>query len=776
MAAFSSISWWLKVASTSVVYRQSALSSESTRRISEDFLETYFDALIPLVQENYVDQDRVTFDKILLQTLNEIPRHKNFDRFEITAEDITVENQSLKLNFQPQSKNELVKELARISKFICDVKKYCNKLAENDVVTSMISALDPHSSILSTESFNELKQSTEGMFAGLGVVVGIKNYTLNVTKAIPNSPAERAGIKADDQIIKIDDQIIFGNTLEKIVEKMRGSPNTVATLSVRRKNIKDLINIKINREWIDVASVTSAIKKTKDGSFFIAAIESFSAHTADELLNAYKNAVIKTKIKGFILDLRSNPGGLLDQAVAVTDLFLESGDIVSTDGHFKEVEMSTGMQVVKLPLIVLVNNESASASEIVAGALRDHHRAVIVGQKTFGKGSVQTLFELPFDTALKLTIARYFTPSKHSIQNFGVTPDIALHPLGRGPENTNLYGRNHFVTEATLSHHLVNNQNLHPSSALISFAYLKDEAVDEDLKIAELVLSQFPQKTLMDLDQRSTFSLEQARPALMQYSEESERKVDAWLQEKFKVRWSPQNLVGAPDLTLTAASADHSNLNAGAKVSLNWQLSNASKENASKVSLYLDFDPFEVEPQEVIIGNIGANETKSGTFVFNLPKNTGSSQIKAQLRVAHNFELLENTQVNFNFKILAQPTVSIALEKLNGDSTSTKTHSKKFTLLFSQLGLTSNTTFTFDFVDIYNPARKLLSPQQIVNWNNSLRKVAVEFPVSSESDQHILGLVVKSDSLKDDMYYQIDTRTGSHSLSPTEVLGRNLSH
>ncbi len=726
-------------------------------------LKIYMESLISLVQENYVDHDRTSLEKILIQTLEEIPRHKNFEQFTVTKTSLKIDSQEINISLHPISKDDLANTLTKIAQFICEVKKYCNGPAENIVATSVIAALDPHSAILTAAGYNELKQSTEGMFAGLGVVVSMKNYILEVTKTISRSPAEKAGVKAADQIIKIDGKIIFGTTIDQVVEKMRGSPDTQATLTIRRKGLKKLIDIVINREWIDVASVTANIKKTQNGAYFVAAIESFSAHTSDELLNAYKLAVKKAPLKGFILDLRSNPGGLLDQAVAVADLFLAQGDIVSTDGQYKEVEMATGMQAVRLPLAVLVNSESASASEIVAGALRDHHRGIIIGQKTFGKGSVQTLFDLPFDTALKLTIARYFTPSKQSIQNLGVTPDVALHPLTIASSNKNLFGRNHFVTEASLSHHLQNFQELNANVPSYSFAYLKDDKIDEDEKVAEMILNEVPNNRISEQNLRSSYWLERARESLESYGKLNETKVGAWLKNAFKIQWTRPALVRDntqdkemdSDIGLKVLSSASTSQFTGAKIELHWEVTNPTAQLREKLAVYLDFEPFEIEPQEIVVGSLAANEKARGKFEFNLPKMSSSSQIEARIRVVDNFELLEENLAKFTFKLKSLPQVQISLQEflpLQEKKLSAKNHA----LVFTQNGLLKESEFTFTLVDFLNPDISDSYAEQKQSWKYTNDKLEVQFPASVDRKNSVYGLVVKSDSLSEDKFFQVD--------------------
>ena len=293
----------------------------------------------------------------------------------------------------------------------------------------IVDHLDPHTMIMPKRAFEQLTSDTQGKFGGVGIIVSQERGKLIVVSPIEDTPAFKAGVKSGDEIIEID-----GTTLGKIrnddaVEKMRGEPGSTMKLTIKRKNVKDPIQFSLRREIIKVKSVRSA--HLSSGIEYVR-ITSFQESTGEELKNVLKKQ--KDGLRGLVLDLRDNPGGLLDQAVAVTDLFVESGLIVSTVGRDRErIEREFAKKrntYVGFPIVVLVNGGSASASEIVAGALQDHERALIMGTTTFGKGSVQTLVTLPDGSGLKLTIARYYTPKDRSIQAKGITPDIVIPAKG----------------------------------------------------------------------------------------------------------------------------------------------------------------------------------------------------------------------------------------------------------------------------------------------------------------------------------------------------------
>ncbi|MSO89820.1 MAG: S41 family peptidase [Rhodospirillaceae bacterium] len=294
-------------------------------------------------------------------------------------------------------------------------------------INGMLSALDPHSSYMNAKSFRDMQVQTRGEFGGLGIEVTMENGLVKVVSPIDDTPASRAGVKPGDYITHINGEQVLGLTLADAVDRMRGPVNSAIKLTIRRENV-DAFDLTLNRAVVKVQSV----RYRAEGDIGYVRITSFTEQTESGL----KTAVAKIreqvgpKLKGFVLDLRNNPGGLLDQAVAVSDAFLDKGEIVSTRGRRADDAQRFNARAGDLaegrPVVVLINAGSASASEIVAGALQDHRRAILLGTKSFGKGSVQTIIPLSGQGAVRLTTARYFTPSGRSIQAQGIEPDIAV--------------------------------------------------------------------------------------------------------------------------------------------------------------------------------------------------------------------------------------------------------------------------------------------------------------------------------------------------------------
>ncbi len=338
------------------------------------------------------------------------------------------------------------------------VEPVSDKKLLEDAVRGMLSGLDPHSAYLVAEEYQELKEGTTGQFGGLGIEVTMENGFIKVVSPIDDTPAQKAGIKTGDLIVRLDDKPVKGMTLPDAVKLMRGEPGSKILLTIVREGEDEPLKMTITRDIIKVKSVKSRMLEKGYG---YVRISSFQSGTGDGLKDAL--AALKKenagKLKGLVLDLRNNPGGVLNAAVEVSDAFLRSGLIVYTEGRIENSEMRFNAAPDDLiddaPMVVLINAGSASASEIVAGALQDQKRAVIMGEKSFGKGSVQTILPTSNGAAVKLTTARYYTPSGRSIQAEGIEPDITLARVKLESLDKADFTP---VKEADLSHHLQNGK------------------------------------------------------------------------------------------------------------------------------------------------------------------------------------------------------------------------------------------------------------------------------------------------------------------------------
>jgi carboxyl-terminal processing protease len=346
-----------------------------------------------------------------------------------------------------------LESLAKFTKVISIVEEYnVDDITIQELIdkalSGMMGELDAHSNYLTKKDYKSLKVQTSGEFGGLGITVGIRDGALTVIAPIEGTPADKAGLKAGDIILKINNESTIGMSIDDAVSKMRGKVGSPIDLTIVRKNEQKPLPIHIVRGIITIQSVYT---KTIDDDILYIRVTSFDKKVVKDVKKAIKKK--KSMAKGIILDLRNNPGGLLDQAVGLVDLFVDDGAIVSQKGRYKKdsktYNASSSKTITDVPLVVLINGGSASASEIVSGALQDKKRAVLVGEKTFGKGSVQVVLPITDEEAIKLTIARYYLPSGRTIQAVGVTPDISVLP---GELKTH---KNEFsIKEADLKKHL----------------------------------------------------------------------------------------------------------------------------------------------------------------------------------------------------------------------------------------------------------------------------------------------------------------------------------
>lgn len=395
---------------------------------------------------------------------------------------------------QPKVPPLPVDELHTFTEIFTRIKEdYVEEVSDKQLIQyaieGMLSGLDPHSAYLNPEAYKEMQIGTSGEFGGLGIEVNMEDGFVKVVSPIDDTPAQRAGIKAGDVIVKIDQTPVKGLTLNDAVKMMRGKVGSEITLSIVREGQDKPLQITIVRDVIQVKSVKSRL--LEPGYGFVR-ISQFQNRTTEDLAKALGDLKKENNgdLKGLVLDLRNNPGGVLQAAVGVADTFLEKGLIVYTEGRVKDSQMKFKAKPKDLlegaPLVVLVNGGSASASEIVAGALQDHKRAIIMGTKTFGKGSVQTIQPISNDSAVKITTARYFTPLGRSIQAEGIKPDITLNKVEISSVEAVEEAASNNITEADLRGHLVNpkgdKENTPPPPAKPKKSSPKDKESKDDKK------------------------------------------------------------------------------------------------------------------------------------------------------------------------------------------------------------------------------------------------------------------------------------------------------
>lgn len=353
------------------------------------------------------------------------------------------------------SQKERIEAYDKLTKIINTVENYyVDEIDIKEIIDKAIGGLltnlDAHSDYLTEKKFKDLQAQTEGEFGGLGITIGMKDGALTIIAPLDDTPAQKAGLKSGDIILKINNESTLNMSIDDAVNLMRGKPKTSVELTIYRKNAPKPLDFKITRDIIQVKSVHT--RKIENENFLYVRVNSFDKNVT----NSVKNALDKAgKLDGIILDLRNNPGGLLNQAVGLSELFIKEGVIVSQKGKVKneniEYKANGKAPYEKLPIVVLINGGTASASEIVSGALQDYKRALIIGENSFGKGSVQVVLPLDATSAIKLTTAKYYLPSGRTIQAIGVTPDIIVHP-GAVPQNDGGFS----LKEADLKNHLQN--------------------------------------------------------------------------------------------------------------------------------------------------------------------------------------------------------------------------------------------------------------------------------------------------------------------------------
>jgi carboxyl-terminal processing protease len=338
-----------------------------------------------------------------------------------------------------KNSNELYEKIDLFSEVLETIKQeYVNEVDQAEIMDSAINgllqSLDPYSAYMSPKSFDGMQSDTRGEFGGLGIEIGMESGVVKVITPIDDTPAANAGIKSGDYIVRINDQQVQGKTLTEAVDLMRGPVGSEIKLTIRRRDEKKALEFKIKRAVIEVRSVEAKIIGEGNKIGYLR-LKSFNENSDKQLFEKINNFENKKKLTGYILDLRNNPGGLLNQAINITDFFLDDGEIVSTKGRriseTRRFFSKKGDGINGKPLIIITNNGSASASEIVSGALKDHKRAIILGESTYGKGSVQSVIPLKNGGGLRLTISKYYLPSGKSISEVGVLPDIFVEENGK---------------------------------------------------------------------------------------------------------------------------------------------------------------------------------------------------------------------------------------------------------------------------------------------------------------------------------------------------------
>jgi carboxyl-terminal processing protease len=593
------------------------------------------DATIVHIEEQYVEPHRINRRKMVAAALEEVQKEvpeilvqitKNKDG-EPTEINIQVNDHKKKFVIdQILNRYQLLFVFKDIFSFIEPNIKHFKKIPhiEYAAINGMLSTLDPHSNLLDPDAYEEMKMSNQGNFGGLGIVIGVRDGALTVINPIEDTPASRAGIKAGDKIVQINLDSTINMSLNDAVDMMRGVPGTDVDIYVMREGWKEPKKHTLTRATIKVKSSTAPIEL--EGDIGLLHIDNFQGNTMNELNAAIEKFKKDKKFKGFILDLRGNPGGLLNQAVEMVDLFVEEGIITKTVGYGNKVQeprMATKKGTLSdLPIVVLVDQGSASASEIVSGALKNLKRALIVGEKTFGKGSVQLVFDNPDNSALKLTIAQYLTPGDISIQSVGIKPHIALKEMRITKDEEKYFYHPIYRGEGDLPEHLSNEYNklAREAKSLIELSFLQDPeiikkkqdrpsetVIDFEIELAKEILMKTKSAKLDDL-------LSAAEKIIKEKQKVQDLKLQEILKSK-NINWnSDSDLSSTPSAEVSyQIKPENAIVKAGESFEITVTVKNTGTKSIDKLHAVSFSRNDALEGHEFIFGQIMPNESKSWT-------------------------------------------------------------------------------------------------------------------------------------------------------------------
>ncbi len=625
-----------------------AESSAPPRREAKEFIQAEsFIQSLRYVSKNYYDTKALEPSQLLREALFGISRSVPEILIDFPEKGhsftLVVHDKEKKIKVSKvQNLGKLIPVTQEVFKFIAQHYKGETELSEIQyaAINGMLKSLDPHSSLLTPKIFKEFRTQTEGEFGGIGIVIGLKDGELTVISPLPGTPASKAGLKAKDKIIKIGDEASINMDLTEAVERLRGKVGTKVDIALSREGLNRPIEVTLTRDNIKIESVQSKLLSQAQGNIGVIRLKSFQEETLRELkrhLTKMKNQSANQgkAFKGLILDLRNNPGGLLNQAVDISDLFLKKGTIVLTVGANDEIlersEASKYDADEDYPIVVIVNEGSASASEIVSGALKKNHRAIVIGTQTFGKGSVQSVYPLKDGSALKITVAQYLTPGKASIQSVGITPDVKLVPMTvekakidivesktYGEKDLDRHLKSHFTQHNTPVYSLGYFQPKLSEEEENARAYSQDILVEGDysLQFAKQVLEKN-----FDADPDRRKMLQTIEPLVDNSEVEENKKVTQEL-EKIGVDWSLAEISqGKPiaSATLDLKSSAGKVLKAGEEVPVKLTIKNIGDAPFYRLIAFTDSKNFLLSNQEFIFGKINPGESKTWEVPIKVP-------------------------------------------------------------------------------------------------------------------------------------------------------------
>jgi carboxyl-terminal processing protease len=637
------------------------------------------------IQEKYVDRTRINPNAMLVYALDEIQKTVpevviTFDRPldeapTLARVQVNTELREFQLK-RFESPWEMSFKLKEIFRFMQANLQESAQLKFSDIeyagINGMLNTLDPHSVLLKPELYKEMQTQTGGSFGGLGIVIGVREGGLTVISPIEDTPASRAGVKTGDKITQIDDQSTVNMDLNDAVEKLRGEPGSQVNLWLQRKGWPQPKKLTLTRAIIKIESVESQLLSGRVG---YVRIKNFQANTHSDLLEHLQKLKKKSGgINGLVLDLRNNPGGLLDQAIKISDTFLREGTIVSTVGFGNKLRDENKAHAANTepdyPIVVLVDPGSASASEIVAGALKNHDRAVILGDTTFGKGSVQVIYDLDDGSALKLTIAQYLTPGDVSIQSVGIVPDIRLQPVSVDDKGVDLSLSSHITREADLDAHLDHSNAARGDKPAATLRYLEQRAaatpegdLDDETPEEEPFKEDFPirmaQRLLKAADttwERKPM-LKKVEPVVKQLADQELETIGAALG-RYSVDWAAGDEPSSPKLVVTLSTDQpQDTVKAGDTVTITAKVTNAGDAPVYRLRAISEADNDALEDLEFVFGRLDPGQERAWTVKAQIPKHAATRADKLKLRFGAMNTDLDGVKAELmvNTRALAQP-------------------------------------------------------------------------------------------------------------------------
>ncbi|MFH1355662.1 MAG: MXAN_5808 family serine peptidase [bacterium] len=607
-----------------------------------------------LIQHEYYDPARIKPVAMLTEGLYELAKEVPELLPHVKNDTLTIQLGAKKLSLTLDKMDNVLEILFPVSQIFEFLREnYHGEIKFEDMeyafIAGMLSILDPHSNILTPKVYKEFKTQTQGEYGGLGIVISLKDKELTVIAPIEDTPAARSGIQADDKILQIDAQPTINMALDEAVDLMRGPPGTKIVLNIKSKN-RDPRDVTLTREIINIESVQSKLVTQESKNFGVIRIKGFQDNTYRDVVTQLEALKQKAQgnLAGVILDLRNNAGGLLDQAILTADHFLSKGDIVFTVGaEDKEEEVASATQQrndISLPMIVLTNEGSASASEIVAGALKNNNRAIVMGQTSFGKGSVQSLFNLRDGSSLKLTVAQYLTPGRESIQAVGITPDIHLYPSIIADDYYDLHEDINY-SEGKLDAHLDNTKHIIKSQSRYTLTFLKKETLKEEEEessyISKIKENDFPlQLAVTILDKAASKSkadmLNNIKDLLREEEKKQDEMITAALKEK-NIDWSTGQQTAPPQLKVTHSFSNKTgapiqSIPAGTEALMHVTITNTGKEAVYRILTDIDaYNPL-LNHKEFVFGKLTPGQSKTEKVTIKTPSEIISFSEKVKLQ------------------------------------------------------------------------------------------------------------------------------------------------